>query len=205
MRHNPVNDCARVDFQSSVGGKDVEFSLWFKRQSPPVDQSHLDALAFRCGFLWSVSGKNTLGTDCVFNRVVAIDFTAGSTLSSTSSVFAGAGLLGTASPNNIALRLLEVTEPDRKSHFSGIFLYGIPKEVMSGNVLDITYVNDRVLSMTNFIVNPPLIGWRLVAVRRVSGGVELPEGITDDVTDWRAPTNIASPRRYRLIGRSSRP
>lgn len=90
----------------------------------------------------------------------------------------------------------------RRNFRGGVYLPGIPETQVSGNTIAASYRDALVQafdSLYTFVFNA---GFLHVMVKRRDGGVELPAGVTEFVTQYKVDQRLDSQRR-RLAGRGS--
>ena len=198
---NLVPDCALVEVLVAASVRSMSCGFWAEFLSPPIDQAALESLAdvahdhYRTSVLPLQSSgmfyQLLRATHFPSPLVRMLAFRFGSSES-------GSG--GTVSPNSIALRLLNLTDPPAEHHPSTNVLPGVPSGVVTGNDIDITWADGVAAAWAGFIPAIAEVGWRMVSVSRVAGGAERPFGVATPIATVVPYSYVVSPRRRRLRG-----
>lgn len=199
----PVVDVAEVLIRSVVNDKPVELCLWFRSHLGAVTQARLDTIAARVTTAWRSNFSNSLGGPHLFVGVHAIDRSPGSTLTSTTTLNITRGLNGPCVANDVALRLLNLTDVGFVSHRSSNFIYALPEAFVVGGVVDSTYAAGRLALWTTNNQSHGPFGWHHVAVSLYSGGVPRSSGLVERVTHYALGSLNPGAQRRRLLGRPS--
>jgi len=131
----PIADVAEVLIRSTVNGKDVELCLWFRSHLGAITLARLTTICTRVGSAWRSNFAPGLGGPHLFREVAAIDRSPGSTLTVTITHNVLVGLRGQAVSNDIALRILNLTDNVPTFPRCDSYIYAIPQQdVISGVV-----------------------------------------------------------------------
>src|SRR3569833_531459 len=105
----PVADVAEVLIRCTVNSKPVELCLWFHSHAGPITTARLTTIASRVRNAYRFNFAGSLGSH-LMREVIAIDRSPGSSLFIVAPVNLTLGFGGSASPNAIALRILNQTD-----------------------------------------------------------------------------------------------
>jgi hypothetical protein len=199
--HVPTADVARFVARGTLDGKDVETSMFMRRLVPPITQANLDTEVARVRLFWDLFITGQLASDLTMREIFAEDLTAGSTITSTATVFVAHGSQGIAAPNHIAIsfRLVGTALPRPWQWL--VRLFGVPDSKVVGNDLDVSWADALRLGIRDRYTLQGAFGWRWSAVSTVAAGVPLAAGIAYDVTDLAVGSYTVAPMRRRLPGR----
>lgn len=205
----PIPNTAQVDVRGLLWGQQVQNTLYFSHIGGVITDEDLDELALFVAGRWTDYFQPWLCHAYTFIEVYAVDLTSPTGPSSTAST--GGGWTGEyptdsqSMPGALTLCIAFRTNGRGKSQRGRNFWPGLPRNIVSGNQVTVTYASTAASKYNVLLPGgaAPIPGWQWVIASRVSNGAPRPVGVIIPVIEATFVDLNVDCQRRRLHGRGN--
>jgi hypothetical protein len=198
--YQPVVGTVQCQLFGRVDGQITINDLYFQAAGA-VTPAGVDTLVTDIASWFGGNLATILSDDWATERVVGTDLTTATGYRKELAAVTIGGVTGEANPNNVAAVVSLRTNQRGRSARGRNFVPAIPGAAVTLNTLDPAFISD-LITQYSFLIGPGTfsVGWELVVVSRVTGGVSRAAGLAIPVTGVIMVTNTVRSMRSREVG-----
>lgn len=203
MESFPVSDCVEAQIRMTLGGEQIENTLWFKNLAAP-NEPNLVGLGNALLAWWAAHYALQLSSDLTLREIYLVDWNTvnGAVHTAPAPAPAPAGVLGEPSlPNNCALCISFRTGFRGRSFRGRNYVSGLSEARVTGNTVSSGVVDSLVAAYNGLNAAVEDSGFNHVVVTRFHLGTPRNPGIGTEVQSCIAVDNTVDSQRRRLPGR----